>query len=316
MNYDIDIDGYIGPYGYSKQYVRSIIDKNKGKHLNVRISSFGGSLDDALDIAARLNEHGDVTVYLYAYCASAATVIALGANRTIMDSNGFYLVHKVSNWVDIWGQLNADQMQAAIEELEANKKDNDKMDLVLAKMYAKKCNKPVEQILDILKAGDWLTAQEAKDLGFVDEIGKGLSYGTPSVENKLNALGLPLPTATASAKRNIIDTFKSLINNSTTMLKDFLHLNGLLNVEGFDAEKDGVKLTAEQLTTIDNRLKADDEKIDSLNQSIADKEAQIAELEEKVNELQKQPAEDVARVTPEPETVDATSLFNRVKNLI
>ena len=100
------------------------------------------------------------------------------------------------------------------------------------------------------------------------------------------------------------------------MLKDFLHLNGLLNVEGFDAEKDGVKLTAEQLTTIDNRLKADDEKIDSLNQSIADKEAQIAELEAKVNELQKQPAEDVAPVTPEPETVDATSLFNRVKNLI
>ena len=138
MNYEIDIDGAIGAYGYSKQYVRAALEKHKNKPVNVRINSLGGSLNDALDMAARFNEHGQVTVYMFGYCASAATVASLGAAKVVIDENAFYLAHKVMNWVDIWGLLNADEMQATIEELEANKRDNEKMDLVLARMYAKK----------------------------------------------------------------------------------------------------------------------------------------------------------------------------------
>lgn len=314
MEYQLDIDGYIGPGGYTKQYCRNIIDRNKGRHINVRISSFGGSLDDALDIAARLNEHGDATVYLYAYCASAATIIALGGKETIIDENAFYLIHKVMNWVDVWGSLNADQMAEAIAELEANKRENDKMDLVLARMYAKKCGKPVDEILDILKAGDWLTAQEAYDLGFCDQVGKGLSYDKPTLENKLNAFGLPLPIR-SNEKRGLLHSVKQLIIK--TMKKDFLNLNALLNVEGFDEEKDNIVLTTEQVTTIDNRLKADAEKVNALESAIADKEARIAELEAQVTELQAQPAEPApTNVEPEPVNVDAHSLYENIKNLI
>lgn len=47
----------------------------------------------------------------------------------------------MSNWVDAWGQYNADQIQQLIDELKENKLQNDKFDLVLANMYAAKCNK-------------------------------------------------------------------------------------------------------------------------------------------------------------------------------
>ena len=158
MNFQIDIDGQIGQYGYSKQYVRQILAQYKGQPVNVRVNSLGGSLDDALDIAARFNEHGDVTVFMFGYCASAATVLALGAKKTVIDENAFYLVHKVMNWVDIWDTLNADQLQDLIDELEKNKRDNEKMDLVLAKMYAKKSGHTANEIMAVLKEAAWLTA--------------------------------------------------------------------------------------------------------------------------------------------------------------
>lgn len=317
MNYDIDIDGFIGAWGYSKQYVRNILEKSKNKPVNVRINSLGGSLDDALDMAARFNEHGNVTVYMYGYCASAATVAALGSKKTVLDENAFYLAHKVMNWVDIWGMLNADEMKKKIEELEANKRDNDKMDLVLANMYAKKSGKPVNDILNVLTEGAWLTANEAKELGFIDEIGEGLSYDAPSINAKLNALGLPLPTARNSeAKHGFLNSLKSIISKTNVMLKQFLNLNSLLKVEGFEKKENGINLTEEQMTSIDNELKANADKVNALQKDVADRDAQIDKLNEQIKALQNMPGADDKQPQAEPSNVSVDAMYNLVKNLI
>ena len=50
MTYNLNIDDYIGRWGYSKQYVRNQLAGLKGKPVNVRISSLGGAVDDGLDI--------------------------------------------------------------------------------------------------------------------------------------------------------------------------------------------------------------------------------------------------------------------------
>lgn len=316
MEYQIDIDGYIGAYGYSKQYVRSVLEANKNNAVNVRINSLGGSLDDALDMAARFNEHGNVTVYMYGYCASAATVASLGAANVIIDENAFYLAHKVMNWVDIWGMLNADEMQQTIEQLEQNKQDNDKMDLVLARMYAKKSGKPVSDILDVLTKGAWLTANEVADLGFVDGIGKGLSYKAPTINEKLNALGLPLPFNGVGKPKGVFDTIKNLISKTNVMLKQFLNLNTLLKVDGFESKENGITLTEDQMTAIDNELKANADKVNSLSVQIAEKDKRIVELEDQVNALQQQPAEPDKPVEPKPSNASAKDMYNLVKNLI
>lgn len=315
MNYEIDIDGAIGAYGYSKQYVRAALEKHKNKPVNVRINSLGGSLDDALDMAARFNEHGQVTVYMFGYCASAATVASLGAAKVVIDENAFYLAHKVMNWVDIWGLLNADEMQATIEELEANKRDNEKMDLVLARMYAKKSGKKANEIMDVLKEGAWLTAEDALNLGFVDEIGHGLTYDKQPIEAKLNALGLPLPAPRHESK-SFVTSFKNMFNKKFAMLKNYLNLNALLNVEGFEEKENSVLLTVDQITTIDNRMKADAEKIDALTKSAAEKDNTIAELQKQIVDLQNQPGDDTKPVQVAEDNVTAQSMFNQVKDLI
>lgn len=317
MNYEIDIDGAIGAYGYSKQYVRAALEKHKNKPVNVRINSLGGSLDDALDMAARFNEHGQVTVYMFGYCASAATVASLGAAKVVIDENAFYLAHKVMNWVDIWGLLNADEMQATIEELEANKRDNEKMDLVLARMYAKKSGKKANEIMDVLKEGAWLTAEDALNLGFVDEIGTGLKYAPAAIENKLNAFGLPLPKPREN-KLSAIDKIKNMFNkNVSAMLTNYLNLNALLKVEGFEDKENSVSMTADQLTAIDNELKANAAAIESLKADNEAKENTIKELQEKVAALENLPGDKTKHVEPEVDNaVSAASMYENIKNLI
>lgn len=317
MNFQIDIDGQIGQYGYSKQYVRQILAQYKGQPVNVRVNSLGGSLDDALDIAARFNEHGDVTVYMFGYCASAATVLALGAKKTVIDENAFYLVHKVMNWVDIWDTLNADQLQDLIDELEKNKRDNEKMDLVLAKMYAKKSGHTANEIMAVLKEAAWLTADEAKNWGFVDEIGTGLKYAPAAIENKLNAFGLPLPKPREN-KLSAIDKIKNMFNkNVSAMLTNYLNLNALLKVEGFEDKENSVSMTADQLTAIDNELKANAAAIESLKADNEAKENTIKELQEKVAALENLPGDETKAVEPEVDNaVSAASMYENVKNLI
>lgn len=317
MNFQIDIDGQIGQYGYSKQYVRQILAQYKGQPVNVRVNSLGGSLDDALDIAARFNEHGNVTAYLFGYCASAATVLALGAKKTVIDENAFYLVHKVMNWVDVWDTLNADQLQDLIDELEKNKRDNEKMDLVLAKMYAKKSGHTANEIMAVLKEAAWLTAEEAKNWGFVDEIGTGLKYTPSAIENKLNAYGLPLPKP-REKKLSAIDTIKNMFNKKVSaMLTNYLNLNALLKVEGFEDKENSVSMTADQLTAIDNELKANAAAIESLKADNEAKENTIKELQEKVAALENLPGDTTQAVEPEVDNaVSAASMYENVKNLI
>lgn len=317
MNFQIDIDGQIGQYGYSKQYVRQILAQYKGQPVNVRVNSLGGSLDDALDIAARFNEHGDVTVFMFGYCASAATVLALGAKKTVIDENAFYLVHKVMNWVDIWDTLNADQLQDLIDELEKNKRDNEKMDLVLARMYAKKSGHTANEIMAVLKEAAWLTAAEAKNWGFVDEIGTGLKYAPAAIENKLNAFGLPLPKPREN-KLSAIDKLKNMFNkNVSAMLTNYLNLNALLKVEGFEDKENSVSMTADQLTAIDNELKANAAAIESLKADNEAKENTIKELQEKVAALENLPGDETKHVEPEVDNaISAASMYENIKNLI
>ena len=81
-------------------------------------------------------KHGNVTVYLNGFVASAATIISMGAKTVKASKYSMYLVHKCSNWINEWGTYNADQIQELIDKLKKNKLDNDKVDLIIANMIS------------------------------------------------------------------------------------------------------------------------------------------------------------------------------------
>lgn len=344
MDYSISIDSHIGPWGYSKNYIRSQMSGLKNKPVNVRVSSLGGSVDDALDIRQQFLDHGNVTCYLYGYVASAATILATGAKKTCMSRYAFYLIHKVSNWVDAWGNYNADQIQQLIDDLKANKLENDKMDLVLANLYANKCKKKVDDILPILKEGRWLTAQEALEYGFIDEIvedGSKLNFDD-AMKTRFNMFHLPtLPAMEDKTESPEAETAPSWFNNfvnklfkghqpdtpqaqnkplyhsTTQMKKDYQKVNSILKIEGVEVDKDGkVTLTEEQVKALNDR-------ITNLEQESSDKDNQISELKKQNENLKKNDGEDTTHINgDEGEDDDLTKfntaqeMFNNVKELL
>ena len=333
MTYNLNIDDYIGRWGYSKQYVRNQLAGLKGKPVNVRISSLGGAVDDGLDIRQQFVDHGDVTAYLYGLVASSATIAALGAKKVCISRYCLFLVHKVSNWVDAWGQYNADQIQQLIDELKENKLQNDKFDLVLANMYAAKCNKKVDDILDDLNSGRWLTAQEALEYGFVDEIIEGDEdkLNLAAYEGKVNMLGLsPLPIASGS-ERDTADSHK-LLNKILTKLdglfsskekqsapsivsemkKDYTKINTLLNVEGVEDSDGKVILTEEQVRAVNDRL-------DALETEVGEQKDLVRQRDEQIKNLQKSDGDTTTTSVKEDEkndAVSAASMYDEVKDYI
>lgn len=351
MNYQLTIDYSIGFWGYSKQYVRNVLSSYKGKHVDVKISSLGGDLDHGLDIRQQFIDHGDVTVYLSGFVASAATIVAMGARRIVMGKYAMFLVHKCSNFIDAWGNYNADQMQELIDRLEANKKENDKIDVVIANMYAAKCGRKVSEILEILKEGRWLTADEALSYGFIDEISdmegeKKLNY-TSDTERKFNALGIStkgLSVASDPAeqpRKSLIGKLVSSIfpakeakedqkndehisstpkQTSEMKTQKFSAVDALLKLDvGLTADTEGfVSIKADQMETIDKHITSLSEDVAKKDESIKANEKRIAELEEQVKNLKDGPGADTNEIEDEGVKTDFTSsdMYNSIKSIL
>ena len=112
--YDIIIDTYIGYYPATKSAVRQALEEKPSAPVNVRINSYGGDVQHALDIRQQFIDHGNITVSIFGMTASAATILAMGAKRIRMSRYALMLVHRCSGWVEAWGQMNAEELAEAI----------------------------------------------------------------------------------------------------------------------------------------------------------------------------------------------------------
>ena len=293
-NYNIEIDGFIGNNGYSKTYVAQKLNACKGKKANVRMNSMGGNLDHGLNISARFAEHGDVNCDLFGFNASSSTVATLGAKTVRMSAAGFYLIHKVSNVVDVLGMLNADEIKKVIDELTANMEENDKIDQVIAQMYADKTGKPIDEMLNLMKIGGWLNAEEAKQWGFIDEIIPNTNNEKTNfkgLEEKFNAFGLP------TNRINTENLFTT--KNNFEMKKQFEKVNAVIGVDRLEADQDGVFFNETQIETIDN-------KITELENSVSSEKALVTAAEAKVNN---------AEATVATQSTEIAELKLQVENL-
>ncbi|MEI7526706.1 MAG: Clp protease ClpP [Mariniphaga sp.] len=302
----IVIDGYIGPYGYSKQFIRNELAGQSKNPVTIKISSLGGSVDDALNIYDQFIEHGNVTAELSAFVASSATLLSLGAKTVRMNENSFYLIHKAMNWVDEWGTMNEDEIQSLIAKLEAQKQQLAKITLQLAKMYVKKTGKTLDQITGLMKQESWLTAEEAKTWGFVDEV------FVPEVDiNFLDNLqmvsmvtsnGFPEPPRKSAQKAPVSAISETVIpdedsffdriwnrlikkqkdvnpkNIKVEMKKQFTHLNSALNISELEGTEEGAFLNHAQLEEVEQRLEATQQLVAERDSAILERDTATTNL--------------------------------------
>lgn len=337
MKYDLYLRGYVGGADFDANLVSRVLSKQKDQPVTVLIDSLGGSLATALSIAAAFREHGNVTAHFVGMNASAATIASMGAKHITIDSSAMYLVHKCSAEFFQWASLNADQLQAQIDQLAQMKSDLEKMDLNVAQMYARKCKKTVEDLLALMKTGGWLTAEEAHQWGFVDSLTDNKEDAVPILTEDLaasmQANGMPLPdmaikaVPASSGFNKLVDmlsTFFQRKDHAATNPKITHDMNKSLPLlavalamqqQEFALTDEHLSLTAEQADQLETHLKTLNDQIAAQTKTIAEKDSRIADLEK---QLEQQPADETAQVINQPGkpaelTAEAEFAMNRQK---
>lgn len=201
MKYDIYINDTIG-WPISASWVRKELAAFRGKPCSVYINSLGGSVTDALDIYQQLRDHGQVTAYVFGLTASAATIIACGAQQVLMSNKALLLVHRTSQSIGLWEQMNEEDIARAIRSLEKSKDMLRKIDQIIASIYAEKSGGNAETFRLAMQEAVWLTAARAKDMGLCDDVIEEAdgAQTEDAVLSRLSACALPaLPEAGASS---------------------------------------------------------------------------------------------------------------------
>ena len=320
-NYHLHLRGFVGGYDFDSRHVQNVLDANKGKRVDVLIDSLGGSVATALTIASAFRNHGDVHVHFVGMNASAATIASMGAKEITMDSSAMYLVHKCSAEFFQWASLNADQLEEQIKDLSQMKSDLEKIDANVSTLYAKRCGKKAEELLELMKVGGWLNAEEAKTWGFVDTVTADEEDEAPvltdAVASAMAAVGMPIPNVPVQASSQFQKFIAALTEffkpskkaeqaqaepepvnqpKQTITMKKFPFLAALLLMaEAAITLSDG-KFAADesQLDTIEGALKEASEnktKLTAAEASIQAKDQEIATLKAQIEELNKQPGD-------------------------
>ena len=329
--YQLHLKGFVGGYDFDADYVDFVLGKNKDNEVNVLIDSLGGQSSTALSIFSAFKLHGNVNVHFVGMNASAATIASLGAKHISMDASAMYLVHKCSIGFCEWGQLNSDGLQALINNIEHQKADLDKLDANIAQMYAKRCKKEPEALLNLMKEGGWLTAREALDWGLVDELTDYEDESAPVLTDTMacamSVAGIPIPNMPTmhltaqeqSAFAKFLSTLgqmftsqKTPITNNPTqtpMKKIFTSICAILTCEHLDSENGKITLADAQLESLESAISADKQTISDLNNQIStlksEKETlstQNTQLTTQLAELKQKPGDTTAQVVNDKHT--------------
>ena len=194
-------------------------DEAEGQDIELVINSGGGSVTEGMAMADLISSYpNETTTTGIGLVASIATVVLLAGKKVQMTENSFMMIHRP--WSYSVG--NSDELEATAELL-------DKMEEKLLDIYVNAVNKRKGEEMNLRKkikkmmaAETWMTAEEAKDFGFIDEIVK-------TGEKKIDILPLQsslnkfqnVPAALLINKTNdddmgnsILEKIKTLLNNT------------------------------------------------------------------------------------------------------
>jgi ATP-dependent Clp protease protease subunit len=249
--YDNDTE-CIGSGNLSAANIQVQLNAAAGQDVEIHISSAGGSAFDAIAIYDLIKKYeGNVTTYIDALAASAASVIAMAGNKVVMSKYALMMIHKPL--VETGG--NADELLEDVQML-------NKVQSLLAQIYIDKTGLDGIIINSLINSVTWLSADQALDLGFIDQVEdystgistpnktvvKNFTSTAPAVyqrcinriltnKNNMNIENKELIEKTTSVLDKIMNFFKKVVNKQTITDKGTLHHAGELS-EGTEVYQD------------------------------------------------------------------------------
>lgn len=140
------------------------LQADPGADVEVRINSPGGSVADGIAIYNALKPRKP-TVYIDGIAASIASLIAMAGDRIYAAENALLMVH--DPWV-MGTHGNSRELRRTADLLDKHR------DAMLGAYTRSGLSR--SELEALLAAETWMTAEEALDLGFVDEISQPLRY--------------------------------------------------------------------------------------------------------------------------------------------
>ena len=144
----------------AKQFAEDLKKCGKVKNLDIRINSPGGSVFEGLAIYNTLERHSaKKIVTIDGLAASIASVIAMAGDTVVMPENSVMMIH--------------DPLALTIGSAEDHRKMAEGLDKIktgLISAYAKKTKMSNQDIADLMSEETWMTANEAVEWGFADEV--------------------------------------------------------------------------------------------------------------------------------------------------
>lgn len=247
--YDTETD-CIGSGSLSSAFIKTQLDAAAGADVEVHISSVGGSAFDAIAIYDLLKKYpGNVTTYIDALAASAASVVAMAGNKIVMSKYALLMIHKPM----VGSGGNADELLKDVQMLNV-------VQSRLAQIYIDKSGLDGVTVNSLINAVTWMTADQALNLGFVDAIEdytdtiinsaliKKYTDTAPAVyqrcvnkilnkQNNTDMDNRELIEKTTSVLDKIMNFFKKVVNKHTITDKGTLHHSGEL-CEGTEVYQD------------------------------------------------------------------------------
>lgn len=168
--------------------------------ISVRINSPGGDVWAGVSIYNALSEHeGEVTVKVDGIAASIASIIAMAGDKIIMLPGSMMMVHQP--WTMAAG--NKDELANVITMLEKTGES-------LVDIYVARTRKSKDEIVALLEAETWMTAEDAVELGFATEAQPAKTTISDSIKNALNYASVVnsavlQPVMSMKARKNVSD---------------------------------------------------------------------------------------------------------------
>lgn len=131
-----------------------------GSDIELHVNSAGGDAYQGVAIYNALKQKdAHITAYVDGLACSAATLPLMAAEKVIMGVGTNLLVHNM--WAFAMG--NAEELRKVADDLDKMMESN-------RKIYLSKCNLTEDELIELMEKEEFLTPEEAVEMGFADEI--------------------------------------------------------------------------------------------------------------------------------------------------
>ena len=191
-----DVYDYLGYENINPKAIKQALNEANGSDVTLEINSPGGYVDAGSEIYTALKEYsGKVTAKITGQACSAASWIALAADRVEMSPTAQIMIHRASTM----SIGNSDDLASDLNALNS-------LDKSFVDLYSQRTGLDAQEVYRLMCNTTWMNAKEAVDKGFADEI----MFQNDKKPALVNADG------SLSVKPDTINKIKNLLHGKST----------------------------------------------------------------------------------------------------